>query len=373
MRILLFDWYTGGHHEGYLAAFTRALVEQHTVIAAAPPDGATAAMEAGAEPLLLQASFPTIDTSGRFSRERRAALRAEVDLLRRATGTAKPDHTVHLFADTALRTLVRQPIGAPLSVLLFRPRGHIPASGTADSRREAVLGLAYDAILQAWRRRPDAHAVLTLDPLAARAWSRRRGAPVYAIPEAGLAVPLPEPRRRQGIVLFGALGARKGLHYLADAFEHDGQGVKLVLAGAAAPSFASSLESLEARLRAAGVDLELRVWYHDEGEFLEVLAGARAAVLPYVGHVGMSRVLVEAASVGTPVVAHADGLVGYLVKTRGLGIAVDCRDAPALAAAVREISEPNVTGRYADALRRFAAEHSAEHFAAAVREPFDAT
>jgi glycosyltransferase involved in cell wall biosynthesis len=77
--------------------------------------------------------------------------------------------------------------------------------------------------------------------------------------------------------------------------------------------------------------------------------------------------------VGTPVVAHADGLVGYLVKTRGLGIAVDCRDAPALAAAVREISEPNVTGRYADALRRFAAEHSAEHFAAAVREPFDAT
>jgi len=373
MRILLFDWYSGGHHEGYLAAFTRALVEQHTVIAAAPPDGATAAMEAGAEPLPLESSFPPIDAKRRFSRERRAALRAEVDLLLRATSTAQPDHTVHLFADAALRALVRRPIGAPLSVLLFRPRGHIPAFGTADSRREAMLGLAYDAILQAWRRRPDAHAVLTLDPLAAGAWSRRRGAPVYAIPEPAPAVPLPEPRRRQGIVLFGALSARKGLHYLADALEHDGQGVKLVLAGAVAPSFASSLDSVGARLRAAGVDVESRVWYHDEAEFLEVLAGGRAAVLPYVGHVGMSRVLVEAASVGTPVVAHAEGLLGYLVKTRGLGIAVDCRNAAALAAAVREISDPHATGRYADALRRFAAEHSAEHFAAAVREPFDAT
>jgi glycosyltransferase involved in cell wall biosynthesis len=373
MRILLFDWYKGGHHEGYLAAFTRALVERHTVIAAAPPGGANAAMEAGAEPLPLESSFPPIDTRKRFSRERRAALRAEIELLIRATGAAQPDHAVHLFADSALRALVRQPIGAPLSVLLFRPRGHIPASSTADSRREATLGLAYDVTLQAWRRRPDAHAVLTLDPLAARAWSRRRGAPVYAIPEPGLAVPPPEPRRRQGIVLFGALGARKGLHYLVDALEHDGHGVKLVLAGAVAPSFASSLESFEARLRAAGVDVESRVWYHAEAEFLEVLAGARAAVLPYVGHVGMSRVLVEAASVGTPVVAHADGLLGYLVKTRGLGVAVDCRDAPALAAAVREISDPQVIGRYADPLRRFAAEHSAERFAAAVREPFDAT
>jgi glycosyltransferase involved in cell wall biosynthesis len=373
MRILLFDWYTGGHHEGYLAAFTRALVDQHTVIAAAPPAGATAAMEAGAEPLLLESSFPPIDTKRRFSQERRAALRAEVDLLRRATGTAQPDHTVHLFADTALRALVRQPVGAPLSVLLFRPRGHIPASSTADSRREAMLGLAYDLILQAWRRRPDAHAVLTLDPLAARAWSRRRGAPIYAIPEPAPAVPFPEPRRRHGIVLFGALSGRKGLHYLADALEHDGHGVKLVLAGAAAPSFASSLESVEARLRAAGVDVELRVWYHDEVEFLEVLAGARAAVLPYVGHIGMSRVLVEAASVGTPVIAHAEGLLGYLVKTRGLGITVDCRNAAALAAAVREVSDPDATGRYTDALRSFAAEHSVEHFAAAVREPFNAT
>lgn len=373
MRILLFDWVTDGHHERYLAAFTRALVEQHTVIAAAPPGGAAAAKEAGAELLPLESSFPPIDTRRRFSRERRAAIRAEVDLLRRVTGTAKPDHTVHLFADTALPALARHPIGAPLSVLLFRPRGHVPASSTADSRREAMLGVAYDAVLQAWRRRPDAHAVLTLDPLAAGAWSRRRGARVYAIPEPAPAVPLPDPRRRQGIVLFGALSPRKGLHYLVDALEHDGHGVKLVLAGAAAPSFASSLESLEARLRAAGVNLKLRAWYHDEAAGLEVLADARAAVLPYVGHVGMSRVLVEAASVGTPVVAHAEGLLGYLVKTRGLGIAVDCRNPAALAAAVREISDPHATGRYADALRRFAAEHSAERFAAAVREPFEAT
>jgi glycosyltransferase involved in cell wall biosynthesis len=194
---------------------------------------------------------------------------------------------------------------------------------------------------------------------------------VFEIPEPALAAPAPLPRERNGIVLFGALSERKGLHYLVDALEHDGQGVRLVVAGLPDRAFTLALDSLVERLRRAGVETELRDWRHSEAEFLEVLAAARAAVLPYVGHIGMSRVLFEAASVGTPVIAHADGVVGYLVTRRGLGIAVDCRDPGAFATAVRSfVDDASAPSRYAESLRRFSADHSDERFAAAVGKPF---
>jgi glycosyltransferase involved in cell wall biosynthesis len=171
--------------------------------------------------------------------------------------------------------------------------------------------------------------------------------------------------------MFGRLSARKGLGYLVDALELDGAGIHLVLAGEPTPEFERTLSSLIARLDAAGVISEVSARFHSEAQGLEVLSRVRAAVLPYVGHVGMSRVLLEAAAVGTPVVAHLDGLVGYLVATRGLGVVADCRDPAALAAAVRKLSDdPGSAEQYGEALRRFAADHSSRRFATAVGEPF---
>jgi Glycosyl transferases group 1 len=374
MRILLFDWYSGGHHELYLAAFTRALAPHHAIVAAAPPEGAAAAAAAGAEPVVLGESFPAMDTSRRFSRERRAALRREVELLRETVRAGRADHAVHLFADGALRALVGRSIGAPLTVLLFRPRGHlVELDGLPRSPRERFFGMAYEATLTAWRRSRGAHAVLTLDPVAADRWSRGSGAPAFAVPEPPVTTPPPSERKREGAVLFGALSERKGIHHLAAALERDRRSLRLVLAGATYPEYAPTLRRLVRRLEAAGIDVDLRAEPHDERAVLEVLAGARAALLPYVGHIGMSRVLLEAASVGTPVVAHAEGLVGHLVRTRGLGLTVDCRDPEAFAASIHAlVGDPNEIARYSEALRAFAEDHAPDRFAAAVRAPFEA-
>src|SRR3954467_15225283 len=105
MRILLFDWYSGGHHASYLAAFARAL-RDHAVVAAAPPPEAEAAALAGAAVDPVEQPFPLADTSHRFSGERRAALNAEVGLLREHVRRHRPDHVIHLFADGVLRALV---------------------------------------------------------------------------------------------------------------------------------------------------------------------------------------------------------------------------------------------------------------------------
>jgi glycosyltransferase involved in cell wall biosynthesis len=373
MRILLFDWYAGGHHELYLAEFTRALAPRHSVVAAGSGPGAAAAAAAGAEALVLEEPMALADTSGRFGRERRAVLRREIEVLRRAVFDSGADHALHLFADGVLRMLVGRSVGAPLSVLLFRPRYPFAAPGHRRRRaREWVEGFAYDAVVTAWRHGREANAVLTLDPLAATRWSRRRGAPVLALTEPSIRSTSRPHDDRRGAALVGALADRKGIHYAVEALEHDGQNLRLVLAGILYAAYEPTFRGLVGRLRSAGVDVEVRVGFLAEPDYLDVLAGARAVLLPYVGHIGMSRVLVEAASVRTPVVAHEEGLVGHLVRTHSLGLTVDCRDPRAFAAAIHElVDDPDAVSHFDRALEAFAAQHSPERFEAAVRAPFE--
>jgi glycosyltransferase involved in cell wall biosynthesis len=76
----------------------------------------------------------------------------------------------------------------------------------------------------------------------------------------------------------------------------------------------------------------------------------------------MSRVLLESAAVGTPIVAHNWGLLGHLVKSFGLGIATDCRDPVAFRSALDRFAEPHDRLQYAQALAAFAATYSEASF-----------
>ncbi|MGH3001565.1 MAG: glycosyltransferase [Gaiellaceae bacterium] len=373
MRILLFDWYSGGHHEGYLEAFANALVARHEVVVAAPPASAAAAARAGVEFQPIEKVSPTVDTAQRLSRNRVRTLGLELDLLATATERARADHVVHMFADSALRRLARRRLDRPTTLVLFRPRAHWRAlGGLPPTLGERSVGTAYELALARWRRRAEAHAILTLDELAARRWSRMRGAPAYWLPEPPVArVELP-PTARGGAILFGSIAERKGIQHLAGAFRKGGCGVSLTLVGALDPAFTGRFDVLVEELRRSGVELDLRLHHHEERAALALLSAAQVAVLPYVGHVGMSRVLLEAAACGTPVVAHDSGLLGHLVRTRNLGAAVDCRDPSALAAAIRGfLGDPGAPERHAAALRDFAAGYDSDRFADAVLAPFD--
>ncbi len=94
--------------------------------------------------------------------------------------------------------------------------------------------------------------------------------------------------------------------------------VRLVLAGSVEPSYLSELRGHAAAMASSGLEVDVRPHHHSELEGLRALAGASCALLPYPQHSGMSRVLLEACSVGTPVVAHRYGLLGHLVSAHGL-------------------------------------------------------
>jgi glycosyltransferase involved in cell wall biosynthesis len=165
-------------------------------------------------------------------------------------------------------------------------------------------------------------------------------------------------------VLYGSLTPRKGIELLTSALTLEPTPMRLVLAGRPDPAYVTQLERQVAELEASGVEVELRAHRHSEVEGLRELAGASCALLPYPRHSGMSRVLVEAASVGTPVVAHHFGLLGYLVRASRLGLSVDCADPRALRTAVLTMADPERRASYAKPLAAFSARFAPNRFRA---------
>ena len=377
MRIALFDWNSGGHHELYARRFARALRPEFDVVAAVH-DGSAVALEAdGVETIALGDPRPKVDPDRPLAEQNRELAERELDLFERVARESGADRLIHLNADPIVRRIVRRPpLPVPTILFFLRARAHFPSAyGSRLSPAERARAVFHDLLVARWRRRPDAYATFALEEEAARRWSRRRGAPAYWIPEPPVAeLPAAErPAQRSGIAMYGALAANKGIGLLADALALGHTDVSLTLAGSVDDDYAVALDRATEQMRAAGVRLDLRARWVGETEGLGLLAGARCVALPYPRHYGMSRVLLEAASVGTPVVVHEFGLLGHLVKTHGIGHAVDCTDPRALRAAVLGLAgDPEAPERHAAALARFAERYSPGAFEAAVRAPLQA-
>jgi glycosyltransferase involved in cell wall biosynthesis len=374
MRIAFFDWAYGGHHVLYLRRFVEACQSRADVIVAASDEACEELSDLAAKRVHLGPARPPVHEWRPFGSQRRRILEEEARLLKRASYDSNADFLVHLYADQVLLHLMRQPrLPVPLSVLLFYPRAHYRAAfGTRLPANELLRAWTRELFVASWRRRADAHALLTLDDMAARWWAGRGGAPAYWIPEPPVAEPIARSEReeRSGCVLYGALAQRKGIDLLARAVALEPTHVPITIAGEAHASFLPTLHRLVAEMEGQGATVDVRAYRHSEMEGLQVLARARCAVLPYPRHDGMSRVLMEACAVGTPVIVHDRGLIGHLVRTHKLGHAVDCRDARALRRAILDLALSEKNEAYAARLAAFAARFSRERFHEAALAPF---
>jgi glycosyltransferase involved in cell wall biosynthesis len=374
VRICFFDWVHRAHHGLYLRRFVEACESQVDVVVAAPDEAFESLRDLPIEELRLGSSRPAVAEWRPFASERRSILSQEARLIEQAAREARPDHMVHLYADQVLPHLMRRrTFAAPVSVLLFYPRAHYPAAfGTRLPPKELARARARELIISAWRRRPDAHALLTLDEEAARRWALRGGAPAFWIPEPPVVASTTHIglHDRFGCVVYGAIAPRKGIHLLAQAVSVAPTRTSITIAGEVAPSFEPALQEHVAEMRRSGAEVEVRADRHSESQGLEVLARARCAVLPYPHHDGMSRVLLEACSVGTPVIAHDRGLVGYLVRRHQLGRSVDCNDPHALRQAILDLTTDDQSEAHADRLADFASRFSTKRFQEAVLAPF---
>lgn len=339
--MLLFDQYINGHTATYLERFGRHLERAGAEVVVSAPDETVAALEASGIHCVPSGPADDWRLPGQVaSEERRVILLRELEFLALVSEQHGIDHVVHLYADHILPEWAQWPGSLPPStVVLFRLAAHYAPEDIAQMSPEGADDVArLDEALARWSRRPEAHAVMTLDPYSVDDLAKRHGIDASWLPEPKVEQTVETAPARAGAILYGMLSPRKGLDRLAEAVvSRSVTGPFRLLGHVHRPEYAAMVEGHADRMRSAGARVVVELERPSDEAALRALARARCVVLPYRAHRGMSRVLVEACSVGTPVIVHDFGLLARVVREEGLGTVVDCDDGAALGAALERM------------------------------------
>jgi len=147
-----------------------------------------------------------------------------------------------------------------------------------------------------------------------------------AIAAAAPGFPLPE----RFLLFVGKLEENKGARLLVPAVAAAGTGLPLVVLGEG-----SLAHTLKFDAAASGVSLVLRGWAHRE-DVLRAMGRAVAIVFPSLWPEPLSRVLLEALALGTPMAAMDTGGTREIIEDGRSGLVVS--DAPALSEAVGRLA-----------------------------------
>ena len=104
--------------------------------------------------------------------------------------------------------------------------------------------------------------------------------------------------------------------------------------------------------------------YQNKDQEYRLFRSANAVWLGYVnGFYGKSAIMAQAGSVGLPVLACKDGLIGAITKSTDLGLVFDPKDASAVAEQIKKLqSDRQLQKRLGKNGRNFAKQATAEKF-----------
>ena len=113
--------------------------------------------------------------------------------------------------------------------------------------------------------------------------------------------------------------------------------------------------------------------YQDKDQEYRLFRSANAVWLGYVdGFYGKSAVMAQAGSVGLPVLACKDGLIGAITRSNDLGLVFDPKDASVVAGEIKRLqSDLNLQKRLGKNGRLFAKQATAEKFGDALCTAID--
>lgn len=186
-----------------------------------------------------------------------------------------------------------------------------------------------------------------------------------------------EARRSLGIadgrfvvLVFGTLTKRKGVAELFKAVRRIPETFDILIHMAGRQN--ESIRTLMKTPLAEGLIRDGRLMvssgFQDERREFVAFRSADAVWVGYVqGFTGSSGVLIQAASIGVPVIASSEGLVGRMTGKHGLGALVDPSDADATARTIERLADdPGMRERFGSSGIRFARGHTSRDFGAAV-------
>jgi glycosyltransferase involved in cell wall biosynthesis len=195
---------------------------------------------------------------------------------------------------------------------------------------------------------PGLRTLLSIDPTLSE-WSghgkRRRGATVDYVadpfPDAKAEDPL-VARERLGLdpdarylLVYGAISERKGVCELVEALAGMKDAPTLLLAGEQDTEIRGFMRAFIPILKPAPEILD--TFISNEAE-RDLFSACDAVWLGYKGHYGMSGVLVQAYRFDKPVIATADGLIGWFCRDGQLGPCIDDLSAESITQAIGRVS-----------------------------------
>ena len=132
---------------------------------------------------------------------------------------------------------------------------------------------------------------------------------------------------------WGGLDARKGIDLLLHAFaaRPPRPNELLLLAGRPDPHIAALWSAMLAKDRSLAERVLLVNRFLSSAEMQRYVAAVDVAAVVYPAHVGSSKVLLEAAAAGKPILGSSFGLVGHLIGENRLGYSCDVRSPQELA------------------------------------------
>ena len=193
------------------------------------------------------------------------------------------------------------------------------------------------------------HTLLTIDPTLpgwfAHSRAARHAAPLEYVADPFPDTPAEDPHRareRLGLdpqarylLVYGAISERKGIRELVQALAHDAAAPTLLIAGEQDPETHAFLNAHLPQLAHAPVVLDRFI--ADDIE-RALFSACDAVWLGYKQHYGMSGVLVQAYRFGKPVIATADGLIGWFCRDGQLGPRIDDLSRASIAQALGELA-----------------------------------
>jgi glycosyltransferase involved in cell wall biosynthesis len=242
------------------------------------------------------------------------------------------------YADYFLLALpfLRSPFGkTPWVGVTMRSNFHHHLVGVRAPRRPMVNAVKSHLFARAIRV-GGMKTLLTIDPTLPDWWkqnARSSGTTVEYLadpfPDARAAEPAAAKKRLglsdgMHVLVYGAINDRKGVFELIDALAQRAGGAShaptLVIAGAQDDNVRAQLAAAAEKLSPKPVVLDRFISNETE---LDLFSACDVVWLGYKGHYGMSGVLVQAFRFGKPVVATADGLIGWFCRTGELGPVIE--------------------------------------------------
>ncbi len=400
-HLLLFEPDVGGHHADYLDHLLKHWLELTRQSPAGHPPVRLSVVTAPGfadqhGDLVRRFSVPTLAwvmlEPQEMDEMRQAAGLVHASLARwrlatRYAARLAADHCLLMYVDhhqLPLALQFRAP--CPVSGIYFRPTFHY--------RRLSRRPLARQEQLRAWRQwlliraalaNPSLAYLFCLDPYAAEHLDLH-GRRVVHVPDP-VRVPSVDDAQvealkrclglesgRQVFLLFGDFRGmdnwrRKGVEPLLTALgllsPEVARRTAVLLAGRQEPSDEARLtQAVQALCQQLPLQVVNQPGYLPEEQVQALFHLANVVLIPYQRHVGMSGQLVRAAAAGRPVLASNYGLVGALVREYGLGLAVECGEPAALAAALaRFVVEGAPSDFEPQAARAWGLAHHGEAFA----------